>query len=237
MTDRPRLTYFDMRGRAEPIRLMLHAMSVEFEDHRIVSPEEWSRLKPRLPFGALPLYETAGLSIAQSHAVFRYLARSFGWAGSSQTHDTLLDITQEALAEAQEDLWRFAWVENHHPKREGYASSKLEPELARLQAWLQRQGRTGPYWVGESLSHVDLIAFCYLDELDAFFPETLSRYEPLAAFRRRIETLPAIAAYIARGDRPTVFGMGIEGPKIDPRCTIPEGSAFRNPWTKPIILA
>ena len=101
--------------------------------------------------------------------------------GSSQTHDTLLDITQEALAEAQEDLWRFAWVENHHRKREGYASSKLEPELARLQAWLQRQGRTGPYWVGESLSHVDLITFCYLDELDAFFPETLSRYEPLAA--------------------------------------------------------
>jgi hypothetical protein len=103
-------------------------------------------------------------------------------------------------------------------------------------SWFQRQGRAGFYSVGDSPSHVDFVAFCYLDELDAFFPETLSRYEPLASFRSRIESLPAIAEYIAGGNRPAVFGMGLRGPKVDPRRPVPEGSTFRNPWTEPIIL-
>lgn len=215
---------------------MLHAMSVDFEDHRVVSSEEWLQLQPRLPFGALPVYEDGDLSISQSHAIFRHLARSFGWAGSNEVHDTLLDVTQEALAEAQEDLWRFGWLENHHEKLDSYASEKLAPRLERLEAWFRRGGRERN-WVGDSLTHVDFIAFCYLDELDAFFPKVLGRFEHLAAFRQRIESLRQVAEYIASGKRPIVFGLGIRGPKIDRRRRIPEGSTFENPWTKPIVLA
>jgi hypothetical protein len=39
--ERPRLTYFDMRGRAEAIRLFLHATRTGFEDTRIVSRDTW----------------------------------------------------------------------------------------------------------------------------------------------------------------------------------------------------
>ncbi len=40
-----RLTYFDANGRAEMIRLVLAAGSVDFEDRRIGFPE-WKELKP-----------------------------------------------------------------------------------------------------------------------------------------------------------------------------------------------
>jgi glutathione S-transferase len=236
MPVRPTLTYFDLRGRAEPIRLMLHARGGDFEDRRIMDPEEWSRLKPTLPFGSLPLYETGELAIAQSHAIFRHLARSFGWLGSNPTQDALLDVTQEALAEAQEDLWRFAWLDRYHEKMDRYATQTLIPRLDRLQAWLRRDGRSDDFWVGQLPTHVDFIAFCYLDELDAFFPAVLDRFEHLAAFRRHIEAMPGIAEYIASEDRPIVFGMGIRGPKVDRRKPIPEGARFENPWTNPIPL-
>lgn len=38
------LTYFNIRGRAEPIRLSFHAAGVEFEDKRLIS-EEWAVMK------------------------------------------------------------------------------------------------------------------------------------------------------------------------------------------------
>ena len=236
-SDEPSLLYFDLRGRAEPIRLMLHAMGRAFEDHRVVTKEEWSALQPRLPFASLPAFEEGGALLTQSHAIFRHLARGFGWLGADEEQDALLDITQEALAEAQEDLWRFAWMENYHQKLERYASKVLEPRLRLLEAWLTREGRRPTWWVGESPNHVDFVAFCYLDELDAFFPATLNRYEALAAFRRRVAALPPIAEYIASGSRPAVFGMSIRGPKLDPRVSLPEGALFRSPWTGEIPLA
>jgi glutathione S-transferase len=216
---------------------MLREMGGEFEDHRITSTDEWERLKAQLPFGSLPALEVDGQLVTQSHAIFRHLARRFGWIGSGDAQDALLDTTQEALAEAQEDLWRFAWVESYHQKLDEYASLVLEPRLSYLERWFTRAGRRPEFWVGDSPTHVDFLAFCYLEELDAFFPATLSRYEHLAAFRRRVEGLPAIAEYIESGRRPVVFGMGIRGPKIDPRARAREGAMFHSPWTKPLPLA
>ncbi len=40
-----KLTYFPTRGRAEPIRLMLAAKNVSFEDVKI-NPTDWPKIKP-----------------------------------------------------------------------------------------------------------------------------------------------------------------------------------------------
>lgn len=212
---RPKLTYFDLRGRAETIRLMLRATRVEFHDHRVVSSEAWSELKLQLPFGRLPLYEATGVYLPESHAISRHLARSFGWLGADAAMDARADATQDALAEAQEDLWRFAWVEHEGPGA---------------------PGRGARFWVADAPIHVDFLAFVYLDEIDAFFPKTLKCFETLAAFHRCIRTIPAVADYIASGDRPSVFGMGIRGPKVDRRTPVPAGTRFETPWADPIDL-
>ena len=40
-----KLTYFDLRGRAETIRLLLHYNGIQFQDKRVTN-EEWAKLKP-----------------------------------------------------------------------------------------------------------------------------------------------------------------------------------------------
>lgn len=51
-----KLIYFDLYGRAEPMRMLLNHAKIEFEDVRI-QREEWPSFKadnPDLEFGQLP---------------------------------------------------------------------------------------------------------------------------------------------------------------------------------------
>jgi hypothetical protein len=44
-TTKIKLTYFNLKGRAEPARLILAYAGVDFDDCRVTS-EEWQKLKP-----------------------------------------------------------------------------------------------------------------------------------------------------------------------------------------------
>merc|ERR1712180_123107 len=56
-----KLTYFDLRARAEPCRLLLAYGGLKYEDERIPPPWDpastWSTVKPTTPFGQLPLLQ------------------------------------------------------------------------------------------------------------------------------------------------------------------------------------
>lgn len=236
MTD-PRLTYFEMRGRAEAIRLLLHATGTTFEDHRVVSADEWGALKPELPFGGLPIFETGGALVCESHAILRYLGRTLTKATRDDLSTAELDAGQDAIAEAQEDLWRFNWVESYYDHLAAYANETLRPRLKRLERWLGRKRDGSLEWFGGEFSHVDCVAFCYLDEIDAFFPGVLVEFAQLAGLRSRVASLPGVSNYLDSAARPIVFGMGRMGPKVDPRTPLPSECEFPNPWTRPIDLA
>merc|ERR1712137_372054 len=66
-------------GRAEASRLMLAYKGVEYEDCRITN-EQWAALKPKTPFGSLPLLCYNGMELAQSMTIARFLARELNLA-------------------------------------------------------------------------------------------------------------------------------------------------------------
>jgi glutathione S-transferase len=80
-----KLTYFDLRALGEPARLILHYAKQPFDDVRITHAD-WPKLKPSTPFGQVPVLEVDGKPLAQSFAIYRYLARQFG--KGSPKHDT-----------------------------------------------------------------------------------------------------------------------------------------------------
>jgi glutathione S-transferase len=233
----PRLSYFEMRGRAEAIRILLHATGTAFEDHRVVSGDEWGDLQPQLPFGGLPVLETCGVVVCESHAILRYLGKTLAPATIGNLGHAELDAAHDAIASSQEDLWRFNWVENYYEHLESYAEATLQPRLERLAAWFGRTRAGSVEWFGSQFSHVDCVAFCYLDEIDAFFPGVLAEFEELAGLRSRVASLPGVAEYLASPARSMVFGMGRMGPKVDPRMTLPPDYKYLNPWSPPLDLA
>lgn len=230
----PTLIYFDLRGRAEATRLLLIDQDIPFKDERVRSAETWQKLQLELPFGALPLFKDQGLSLSQSHAILRYLAYKNGMMPDTAAELAKFDELCEAIAEYQEDLWRFAWQEAYRTKPNSYAQGPLQRQLKHLQDAFVSNPRD--FWVGNAVSHIDYLAYVFTDELRAFFPDALAGFGPLKEFHDRFERRPNIAQYIKSGNRPPVFGMGLHGPKIDPDVTHNSGDTFENPWSPPIPL-
>jgi glutathione S-transferase len=196
-----KLTYFNVRARAEVVRLILEETATPYREHRI-REDEWPRLKPSMPFGQVPVYEEGGLCIPQSHAIYRYLARKHGLYGNDEAERVRCDIVEETFVDAQAALGGFYWSPRFAEERAEYERTSLPELLTKVQDLLLQNDAGRGLWVGRSLTYVDFCAWHFLDYVRAFSQRTLDRFEALQAFKRRIESRPRIAAYLASPRRP-----------------------------------
>jgi glutathione S-transferase len=73
-----RLTYFNVDGgRAEPIRIALHAAGIAYEDHRL-SFQEFGENRASYRFSCVPVLEIDGQPVTQSNALTRFVGKMAG---------------------------------------------------------------------------------------------------------------------------------------------------------------
>uniref|UniRef100_A0AC35FPC7 GST N-terminal domain-containing protein n=1 Tax=Panagrolaimus sp. PS1159 TaxID=55785 RepID=A0AC35FPC7_9BILA len=72
-----KLHYFNIRGMAEPARLIFHFAGQEFEDHRYNRETEWPKVKSTSETGKAPWLDVDDERIYESLALTRYLGRKF----------------------------------------------------------------------------------------------------------------------------------------------------------------
>uniref|UniRef100_A0A452QTU8 glutathione transferase n=1 Tax=Ursus americanus TaxID=9643 RepID=A0A452QTU8_URSAM len=91
MAGKPKLHYFNGRGRMESIRWLLAAAGVEFEEIFIETPEDLNKLKNDgyLLFQQVPMVEMDGMKIVQTRAILNYIATKYNLYGK--------DIKERAL--------------------------------------------------------------------------------------------------------------------------------------------
>lgn len=153
---KPKLTYFDAPvSRGEECRLALHIAGVEFEDNRIKSAD-WPALKPKTPFGSLPVLEMPGHPpLAQSNAILGLIGRLHGL----HPKDPFEAARHEAMMCHVEDL-RAHVSPTLRIKDEG-EKKRTREQLASdyLPAWgssAEKQLGEGPFFGGATLHVVDL---------------------------------------------------------------------------------
>ncbi|GAX22540.1 hypothetical protein FisN_14Hh163 [Fistulifera solaris] len=101
------LTYFDIEGRGEPIRLCLALAGIPFEDERVAF-SDWKEMKPKAPFGQLPYLKvdkedgSEPVFRTQSLGILRGLAREYA-------PDLYLDVfaVEEAMGIVDDMMDRF----------------------------------------------------------------------------------------------------------------------------------
>lgn len=127
-----KLTYFDIEGAAEPIRLALVLSGTPFEDDRVAF-SEWADLKPTTPYGQLPLLTIDDKLHTQSKSMLR-------WVGSTCSKtlyptDKLLEIEEAiGLIEDMTGAWTPSMYIAMGPTKYGYPADfpKTEEGLNKI---------------------------------------------------------------------------------------------------------
>lgn len=157
--NKPKLTYFDAPvSRGEECRLALHVAGVDFEDVRIPFAE-WPALKPKTPFGSLPLLDLPGRpTLAQSNAILVYLGRSYGLHPT----DDFEAARHEAILQHAEDLRikiaaTFPLPEDEKRKAR---TALVETMLPVWAASAEKQlSQDGPFFAGSAIHVADIKLF------------------------------------------------------------------------------
>lgn len=198
-----KLTYFDIDGgRAEPLRIALHAAGLAFEDIRW-SFQEFGEKRETAPFNAVPFMEIDGEIITQSNALCRYV----GKMSNLYPEDPLQALYCDEVLDALEDITHYMvqtfGLEGDEliTAREKFMNRRLSVSLKGLDVLLKRGG--GEYFANKSLTIADLKTAVYLkniragglDHVPADFVDSL--VPALAELQDRVEKDPIVVAYYA----------------------------------------
>lgn len=193
------LHYFDTRGRAEPIRLLLSHVGADWEDHGI-QRQDWPAAKPGMPLGQAPVLvehrDGVDVKIPQSQAILRHLARVHGADGKTEDERLAADIVAETALELAGAFSRLrfspAWQDAEAKAK--YAAETVPVHLARLETVLGDRS----WATGAGPTYADLVVFDVLDGHLAHWPRCLSDHAKLVGWVDRVRALPSLQGYLPK---------------------------------------
>mmetsp|Transcript_13236 Transcript_13236/g.21536 ORF Transcript_13236/g.21536 Transcript_13236/m.21536 type:complete len:225 (+) Transcript_13236:39-713(+) len=207
---KPRLTYFDIQGVAEAVRLALVLNKIDFEDNRI-KHAEWAELKQTAKFGQLPLFEREGKpTLAQSGAMLRYAGRLGDGSLYPQDPEKMAQVEEmDGLVGDMIKAWgpclymgmaphKFGYEEGSQKTDEGKARVKalreqfLANDLPRFMGYFTKQLKDsgGGFLCGDTLTIADLRFVPFIRGFQRGFMD----YVP----KDCLDTFPAITSYLDR---------------------------------------
>uniref|UniRef100_A0AC34R578 Glutathione S-transferase n=2 Tax=Panagrolaimus sp. JU765 TaxID=591449 RepID=A0AC34R578_9BILA len=191
---------FPFRGLGETIRLMFHYSGVEFVDKRL-TPEQWTAMKPLTPYGQLPILEVDGKPLAQSGAIYRFLAKKFGMNGSDDWEAAQLDSLILMMDDFRNDCREFFGVITGTQKGDKAAlfNRQFKPAADKYIPALERalHASGSGFFSKKGVSYVDFYVAEYVDTLNGFLPEFLVKHPALLDHSKRVHDLPQIQKYLS----------------------------------------
>lgn len=202
MTDY-RLSYFDVDGgRAEPIRIALHAAGIAYEDNRL-SFQQFGEDRKAFRFTCVPVLEIDGQQVTQSTALTRYAGKLAGLYPGDDLQALYCDEVMGAVEDVTYHVGSTMRLQGDAQReaRETLVAGWLPIYLRGLSELLERGG--GRYFAGGQLTVADIavagitgwLSHGMLDHIPA---DLVEREGPtLAAHSARIMQEPPVAAYYA----------------------------------------
>jgi len=198
MSATPKLTYFQIAGRGEAIRLAFFLGGVDFQDHRI-SFSDWPALKSGTPFGGIPTLEINGVTYGQSSSLLRYAGKASGLYPS----DPIAALRADEIVDAVEDLYHASgpsFREKDEQKKAALVKNLVDEtfphSFSALEKVLERNG-SSPFVLGKDISIADLKLSVFLEGLRsgmiAGIPKDMvDKYPKLAGVRDGVASHPKV---------------------------------------------
>ena len=190
-----KLTYFDLRARAEPCRLLLAYGGIKYQDERItpswVDAKPWAALKPSTPYGQLPLLKWGDEVLSQSMACARFIAREVGLAGNSSMESAQVDEIVDAIQDLINGFVKLYLAKDEAGLKKLYEET-VPTALGQLEKKLDSRG--GQYFVGNNFTWADLHTFMYVSDLPD--KSVLSAFPKIANLVDRVSNIPNIKQWV-----------------------------------------
>jgi len=196
----PTLGYWNIRGLAQPIRLLLAYSGTDYEDKRYnlgSAPDfdrsEWlnDKFSLGLDFPNLPYYLDGEVKLTQSLAILRHVARQTKLEGQTEDEKLRVELVEQQLVDMNMSLVRICYDPNFDTLKVDYLKN-LPTSLDLLSKFLGDR----PFLAGESVTYVDFMAYELLDKINLLSSEELERVPNLKKYVERVEALPQIASYL-----------------------------------------
>ena len=199
---KPRLIYFDAPvSRGEECRIALHLAGVDFEDVR-VSSADWPAMKPRTPYGGMPVLEWPGHPpLAHSNAILVLIGRRHGLHPrddfEAARHEGMMQHVEELRAAVSPTL-RMPDAEKK-AAREALVAGFL-PNWADA---AERNITAAPFFAGEKIHVVDIKLYQVVRWLGSgkvdHIPATIfAAYPRLTGVHEAVRDHPGVKAWYAR---------------------------------------
>jgi len=196
--DKPKLYYFNGRGRAELTRLLFAEAKIAYDDIR-VEGKDWPGMKATAPFGQMPLLKVGNVTIAQSHAIQRYAARLGKLYGANDEEAAKIDMITEGLSEATNAFATSQFLKDAAEKKaktEAYFKDEFPRWAGQFTALLKANNGGAGYFVGAGCTYADIEAHYVLGWMKSVDEAAFKAFPELNALIDRVAARPNIAAWI-----------------------------------------
>ncbi|VDN98903.1 unnamed protein product [Rodentolepis nana] len=197
----PILGYWDIRGLAEPIRLLLRHLGADFKDKiyiigdgPVYPPKEWldEKFKLGLEFPNLPYYIDGDFKLTQSSAILEYIAEVHNMVPSCVKQRAVLRMLFNAALDLRVNFFRMCYNPDFDNLKGPFLKS-LPDSLKTFEEYLGDK----TWLTGEKINYPDFNLCELLNQLEKFEPSCLSKFPKLKAYLTRFENLPELKEYMA----------------------------------------
>ncbi|XP_075772135.1 glutathione S-transferase Mu 1 isoform X1 [Pelodiscus sinensis] len=194
------LGYWDIRGLAHSIRLLLEYTGTAYEDKLYSCGEapdydksQWLNEKEKLglDFPNLPYLIDSKTKLTQSNAILRYLARKHKLGGETEEEMLRVDMLENQAMDFRMSLVMICYNPEFEKLKPGY----LEQLPGKLKLFSRFLGER-KWFAGEKITFVDFLMYDVLDQNRMLEPKCLDPFQNLKGFLDRFEALEKIAAYM-----------------------------------------
>ncbi|KAM6279764.1 uncharacterized protein LJ264_002164 [Porphyrio hochstetteri] len=201
MSGKPRLTYFNGRGRMEPVRWLLAAAGVEFEEIFLETKEQYEKLIQDgvLLFQQVPLVEMDGMKMVQTRAILSYIAGKYNLYGKDLKERALIDVYVEGITDLMQMILIFPFSppeakEKNLDSIKERATNRYFPVFEKV---LKQHGQD--FLVGNKFSWADVQLIEAILAVEEKIPSVLSGFPQLQAFKIRMSNMPTIKKFLQPG--------------------------------------
>ncbi|KAM6044257.1 glutathione S-transferase 2-like [Chlamydotis macqueenii] len=197
------LGYWDIRGLAHAIRLLLEHTETPYQEKRYrigSAPDfdlsDWTKEKEKLglDFPNLPYLIDGNTKLTQSNAILRYIARKHKMCGETEEEKLRVDLLENQIMDLRMSFAQMCYSADFEKLKPAFLE-QLPGKLRDLSRFLGSR----KWFAGEKLTFVDFLAYDVLDRLHMFVPNCPELQGNLGQFLQRFEALEKISAYMRSG--------------------------------------